>query len=140
MKTCDSPYRCGRHGFYFPDFDRKIDDYDCPRVLCEKCEKEETNSEASEPFVFSRAGVVLYINVPPQPGPIRVLVLEDDTELFVNNSAIIMVQRPSGSGFSVGAVEDVDVGDEVKYFYHMGDVKFSIQPPEYNIVKLVVYK
>ena len=40
MKKSDSPYRCSRHGFYFPDFERKIEGYDCPRVLCEQCEKE----------------------------------------------------------------------------------------------------
>jgi len=40
MKKSDSLYRCGRHGFYEPDFGRKIDGYECPRILCEKCEKE----------------------------------------------------------------------------------------------------
>ena len=48
MKTSDSSYRCGRHGFYLPDFDRKIDDYDCPRVVCEKCEKESYDPDMSK--------------------------------------------------------------------------------------------
>ncbi len=45
MKISDSPYRCGKHGFYFPDFDRTIDDHDCPRVLCESCETESYDEE-----------------------------------------------------------------------------------------------
>ncbi len=48
MKICDSPYRCAKHGFYFPDFDRKIDDHYCPRVLCEKCEKESYDEELNK--------------------------------------------------------------------------------------------
>jgi hypothetical protein len=48
MKISDSPYRCGQHGFYFPDFDRKIDDHDCPRVLCEECEKESYDVEINQ--------------------------------------------------------------------------------------------
>ena len=40
MKKSDSPYRCSKHGFYLPDFDRKIDGYDCPRILCAQCEEE----------------------------------------------------------------------------------------------------
>jgi len=35
-----SKYRCSRHGYYAPDFDRRIDGYACPRILCEKCEEE----------------------------------------------------------------------------------------------------
>ena len=45
MKISDSLYRCGRHGFYSPDFDRKIEEHDCPRILCEKCEKESYDEE-----------------------------------------------------------------------------------------------
>ena len=48
MKISDSPYRCGQHGFYFPEFDRKIDDHDCPRVLCEKCEEESYDVDLSK--------------------------------------------------------------------------------------------
>ena len=48
MKTSDSPYRCAKHGFYLPDFDRKIDDYDCPRILCEQCEKESYDIDMSK--------------------------------------------------------------------------------------------
>ncbi len=48
MKTSDSPYRCGEHGFYLPDFDRKIDGHDCPRILCALCEKESYAEELSQ--------------------------------------------------------------------------------------------
>ena len=48
MKISDSPYRCAQHGFYFPDFDRKIDDHECPRVLCEKCEEESYDAELNQ--------------------------------------------------------------------------------------------
>ena len=33
-----SKYRCGKHGLYSPDFDRVIDGYHCPRILCVECE------------------------------------------------------------------------------------------------------
>jgi hypothetical protein len=40
-----SKYRCSRHGFYDPDFDRRIDGYACPRILCEKCEEESYSAD-----------------------------------------------------------------------------------------------
>ena len=48
MKKNDSPYRCGRHGSYEPDFGRKIDGYDCPRVICARCEKESFNIDMTK--------------------------------------------------------------------------------------------
>lgn len=48
MKKSDSLYRCGRHGSYQPDFDRKVDGYDCPRVVCESCERESYDVDMSK--------------------------------------------------------------------------------------------
>jgi hypothetical protein len=48
MKTSDSPYRCSKHGFYLPDFDRKIDGHDCPRILCAQCEEESYVEELNQ--------------------------------------------------------------------------------------------
>ena len=39
-------YRCGRHGFFTPDFDREIDGYLCPRILCVECETQSFNADA----------------------------------------------------------------------------------------------
>jgi len=43
-----SKYRCSRHGFYDPDFDRKIGEHDCPRILCEQCETESYDTDLSK--------------------------------------------------------------------------------------------
>ncbi len=48
MKRSDSPYRCSNHGPYSPDFSRKIDGHDCPRILCEKCEKESYDTDITK--------------------------------------------------------------------------------------------
>lgn len=40
-----SKYRCGRHGYYEPDFLRRIEGHSCPRILCEKCEVESYNKD-----------------------------------------------------------------------------------------------
>jgi hypothetical protein len=41
----NSKYRCGKHGTYDPDFERVIDGYECPRIICEKCEDESYASD-----------------------------------------------------------------------------------------------
>ncbi len=38
--TESTKYRCGKHGFYLPDFERMFDGHLCPRILCEQCEEE----------------------------------------------------------------------------------------------------
>lgn len=44
-----SNYICGAHGEYEPSFTREIRGQVCPRILCEKCEKESFDSPDKRP-------------------------------------------------------------------------------------------
>jgi hypothetical protein len=45
MRIEVSKYRCGKHGTYTPDFERVIEEHECPRILCQECELASFNAD-----------------------------------------------------------------------------------------------
>jgi hypothetical protein len=90
------------------------------------CEDDEDDSRSTpQSGLLTGTGVVEFVNWVDPSSAEREYVLESTDVLVAVRNTLIMIMRPSGSGFSGGTVSNIVGGDLVEYFYDPDDVEYA---------------
>ena len=90
------------------------------------CEEESNDSVGG--YVFSDIGIVRFLNDSYDSSVIKIIELVSGDHLYIRNNTLIYVLRPSGSGYSLSDIGEIDIGDIIEYFYYMEDRDFESDP------------
>ena len=94
------------------------------------CEDKDSSSPVDtsvESYSFSATGIVEHVNWQDESATNRTYVLESGETLIVSDSTLIMVLRPSNSGYALGNIRSAWPGDSVKYVYYIRDVNYNTE-------------